>query len=979
MGTHSNENHLWQNVEDKAGKLVSSAEFPGNSQEEAFSLDQTDPSRRDFLKVMGFSVGALTVGSGCSKIPEKKVYSYADKQTELTPGIPNFYASTCDSCDEVHSVVVRTREGRPIKLEGNELSTLDRGGLCARGQASVLELYDSNRFRSPLLDGKEIGLYDLDKKIFDQLAKMSSSGKKILLVTRPSQSPSRQKIINQFFKKYSGGVLNIYEPAGTRQATIAAIAETFQIKGLPEYLFDKSDFIVGLGHDFLGANGPQIENSKRYADRKDPALNPKMIHHWQYESRMTLTGANATRREVLAPDELSWLTYEVARQLLGENFPYTGPNPTQKSQDLVRMATELAKTLSQNKGRSILLSGSSDPREQKLVLLVNHALGNFSKTILLEENPYLSQTGPDLLAVMEGLGSDLGAVFFLGVNPVYSHPQGKRIAELVKKTVLSVSTSLSPDETSAVCNGIVPGSHFLESWGDNVRYGRVFQLMQPTIRNLFGGRQVEDSLLAWVGSEKTLHDVVKENWLSEVASLFGKKSAPFFWENSLKKGILERPARVATLTVKTQAKKAAYPDVFKKSELFLVTYVKETIGDGSMTNNPWLLELPDPITKITWRNYVQVAPSFAKEHSLKQGEMISVSTANGTVKLPVQIQPGQHPSVLAIAVGFGRKVAGPAAKYRGANAYELQKIQDDQRLSTVSLKSWKKVAGFRELATTQGHNSLEGRDEIFQEIPLKKYLKNKDKNYQPHEEKTLWPEQEVKEHSWGMTIDLNRCTGCSACLIACQAENNISTVGEDQVIKNREMHWIRIDRYYEGSEANPNVKMQPVTCLHCDNAPCETVCPVLATVHHSEGYNQQVYNRCVGTRYCANNCPYKVRRFNWFDYRTEDKVQRMVINPDVTSRSRGVMEKCTFCVQRIQAGKLKAKMESRPLENNEIKTACQQTCPADAIQFGDLLRAESRVAKARNSYRRYDLLDKDLNTKPSVSYLKKVQLESSMS
>ncbi|HEX7296097.1 MAG TPA: 4Fe-4S dicluster domain-containing protein, partial [Pyrinomonadaceae bacterium] len=520
-------------------------------------------------------------------------------------------------------------------------------------------------------------------------------------------------------------------------------------------------------------------------------------------------------------------------------------------------------------------------------------------------------------------------------------------------------------------------SHFLESWDDAEPVRGTFSVNQPTISPIFQTRAYQESLLRWTGDARSFYDVLRESWLKKLFP-YQKQQATFdaFWDQTLHDGVctIQSPSTSMPTFAANSSKDAVARLVSRASSpdgLALVLYQKNSIQDGRFANNPWLQELPDPITKITWDNYACVSPRFAQKNGIDEGRVVRVSNGSTTIELPAHIQPGQHDGVIAIALGYGRTKAGKAGSNVGVNAFPFAAFADGTFRYSHARVTLEKTASRIEFAQTQIKDSEEDR-RLVRELALAEYLKGEEREHEEHF--SLWSEHDYPEHKWGVAVDLNACVGCNACVISCQGENNIPVVGKDEVRNRREMHWIRIDRYFEGDRENPKTNYQPVMCSQCDNASCESVCPVLATVHSSEGLNMQVYNRCVGTRYCENNCPTKVRRFNWFNYPHKDAVANLALNPDVTVRTRGVMEKCSFCVQRIEEVKIKARNEGRPIQDGEIQPACAQSCPTNAIIFGDLTDVNSRVAQLKKNERNYTLLD-ELNLRPALSYLAKVRNE----
>ena len=615
-----------------------------------------------------------------------------------------------------------------------------------------------------------------------------------------------------------------------------------------------------------------------------------------------------------------------------------------------------------------------------VVNLLNSLLGNDGKTINYRQ-PYSGTFGryQNIKNLIEDINNgQIKRLLIHKVNPLYSYPEREELLKAIKKAELVVYTGDRMDETGSYSHYVVPDSHDLEKWGDFEFKKDIFSVGQPTIRPLYNTRSFEDSLIAWIKqSEKnTLSIVNAENFYQYVKARWEKKG-PYVWDQFLKKGVAGTEQMLIASSRKPlpQALKGLEPYRESNSNSYELTlYETSGLKQGNLANVSWLQEFPDPVTKICWDNYICVSPATALKKNLKEGEVLSLSVEGKKLKAPLHIQPGQSDGTVALALGYGRSHCGKVGKNVGVNAWPFISLQKKTPVFEGITVSFEKTKEFIPLANVQGHHSMEGRD-IILETTLPEFLKDPSSGIpKGHKVISLWAEHKYKGHKWGMTIDLNACSGCGACMLACQSENNIPVVGKKYVLEGREMHWIRVDRYYEGKTENPRALHQPVVCMHCDNAPCETVCPVLATVHSSEGTNDMVYNRCVGTRYCANNCPYKVRRFNWFNYtKNIEKPQDMVLNPDVTIRSRGVMEKCTFCIQRVQSAKGKAKKEGRPLKDGDIQTACQQSCPSEAIVFGDLNDKTTKVSENFSAPNSYSLLHEMLNTKPSVKYQTKIR------
>lgn len=1013
--------------------------LPESALAETDKLGDLSSNRRDFLKFLGFSVTAASLAA--CEAPVRKAIPYLNKPEEITPGIANYYASTYWDGHDFASLLVKTREGRPIKVDGNELCPVTKGGSNARIQSSVLSLYDSARIKGPRIGGNDVSWDAADKEIKSKLEAVKAKGGNIRILSSTLISPSLLAAINEFSTAYPNTKLVQYDVLSS-SAIIAANQASFGKAVLPSYRFDKADFVVGIGCDFLANWINPVEHAAQYAAKRrlDPK-EKKMSRHVQIEALLSLTGSNADQRIALKPSELGLAAVHLLNKLSGSNFS------TKSLGNKDAQITALAKELNNFKGRALVVSGINDPAVQQVINAINIYLGAYDQTIDLN-TPDFTRQGNDA-AIAELIGElksgKVDALFFYNNNPVYTLPEFKAA---LAKAGFSVYLGDRADETGALCQVIAPDHHYLESWADaNPRKG-IYTLGQPTISPLFKTRQAIESFLTWAGNATNAHDYIAKYWESNIFPSAGNGLDSFtaFWNKSLHDG-LALISQTATSPAPAQPENAAQPtataDINAAASAItsraaqakgyeLVVYAKTGIGTGNQANNPWLQEFPDPISKITWDNYLLMNPAEMEKNGFnllngqeQLADVVELSAGNNKIQIPVQAQPGLPEGVIAIAMGYGRSGAGKTADGVGQNAFPFTTLSEGFLRYEVSGASFGASVGKYHLASTQTHHTMMGRDRIVKETTLSAYQKDSHSGNEPillatnlknvgkdgkakPEELNLWQEFENKNHFWNMSIDLNACNGCGACVIACTAENNVPVVGKDEVRRSREMHWLRIDRYYssdmtperaekEGIGAidkflqmekpatvdNLEVVFQPVMCQHCNHAPCETVCPVLATTHSLEGMNQMTYNRCIGTRYCANNCPYKVRRFNWFrynenpafDFNMYDDLGKMVLNPDVTVRSRGVMEKCSFCVQRIQEGKLQAKKVGARVKDGAVKTACQQACATGAITFGDFNDAESAIRKAYQNERRYELLE-EVGTQPSVYYLTKVRNKS---
>jgi MoCo/4Fe-4S cofactor protein with predicted Tat translocation signal len=1016
----------WQNF----GELNNSAAVQKKAQDEfreelpfegMEDIADAKTPRRDFLKYVGFSTAAAAVAAGC-EVPLKKAIPYVNKPQDLTPGIADYYATTYVSGSDVIPVVAKVRDGRPIKLEGNELSPITKGGTTARVQASVLALYDTARLRYPMAAGQEVS--SLEK--FDQAVSSAINGTAVALVTPTITSPTTKQIITDFLAKYPGSRHVQYDGINYSSLLLANEA-SYGKKLIPSYHFEKAKVIVSLGADFLGTWLAPVEFQIGYGSlRKINEKNPDMSKHYQFESMLSLTGANADHRYTHTPSQAG----AVAAALLAA---VSGQAVTGVSEKTKKGIEKAAKDLIASKGSALVVSGSSNVNVQVLVNAINEAIGANGTTINWSA-PMLTKQGVDtdmatLLADMEG--GRIASLILFDANPVYDYFDGERFGKALGKVATTIALSEKRDETAELCKFKLGTHHYLESWGDAELKPGHFSFIQPTINPLFKTRQLEDTLLKWSGNTTAYHDYFKQFWVNKL----GSEQA---YDNALMNGVIN-PGEVAAAgtSFNGAAVGAASTAVsgIKAGKYQMVIYQGHVLGDGRLSNNPWLLETPDTITKATWDNYAMVSPVLGKEltgidfldrdsdekkvdafemHSEKM--VIKITAGGKSVELPILVVPGMETNTIAVAVGYGRnKLLGKALEHTGGasvgkNVYQMA-LNGDMNVYDVAIE---KTETKYDVAVTQTHSSYEGRTNVIKEMTLEEFKKNPEEIYHERAEElkpwgglenfaekgTIYPYYDKPGIKWGMSIDLNSCYGCGACAVACIAENNVPVVGKSEVMRYHDMAWLRIDRYFSGNPEDADsiqTVFQPMLCQHCDNAPCENVCPVAATPHSSEGINMMTYNRCIGTRYCANNCPYKVRRFNWADYMgadsfpdnqdqgsvghldaavmmMNDDLTRMVLNPDVTVRSRGVMEKCSFCVQRLQEGKLKAKKENRVLTDSDAKTACQQACSADAIVFGNVNSKDSAISITRreNKNRLYYTLE-TLHTLPNVSYLAKIR------
>jgi len=990
-------------------------EFLGDKE----TLETSSTTRRDFLKYVGFSTAAATLAS-CEG-PVIKSIPYVVQPDSIIPGVANYYATTIADGFDFASVLVKTREGRPIKIENNTLATTGNSA-NARVNASVLGLYDSLRVQGPMKDGEYISWDDFDAEVAQKFMSLKGSDKEIVLLTQTLASPSTSKLILEFKEKY-GNVRHVVYDAVSESAALDAYQAKYGERGLVNYNFSKVMTIVSVGADFLGDwQGGGFDSG--YSKNRVPD-HGKMSRHIQFESNMSLAGANADKRVPLTPSQQKLALAKLHSLIVGGSF--TGSLPANIDEAVQKAASELKKAGS----NGVVVTGIQDVNAQTVVLEINEILSSkaFDTTTPIKTRQGSNSDVATLVADMNA--GKVGAIIMSGVNPMYTLPNASEFEEGLKKTDLSVAFTMKQDETSSLTQYIAAAPHYLESWGDvEIKKGH-FGLIQPTIRPLFDTRQFQEALLSWNSNDIAYNDYIKVVWNENI--LNGDS-----FNQALHDGVYVGNASSAEDTVSNDETETPSGDAAralaasaKSNGLELLLYTKVGMGDGQQANNPWLQEFPDPITRTSWDNYLTVSKADAEEIGLVNehvatgaldGSYAEVTVNGSAITVPVIIQPGQAKGSVGLALGYGRTAGLKEEMMTGVNAYTL--YQDFNTVQNVTVSP---ASGMHEFASVQLHNTLMGRGDIIVETTLEVFnTKDRDVwnkipvvslNHNPVDvtspEVDLWDEFDRSiGHHFNLSIDLNACTGCGSCVIACHAENNVPVVGKEEVRRSRDMHWLRIDRYYSSEDTfaqddtkkeefsglsgdkgslggfaeledpavNPQVAFQPVMCQHCNHAPCETVCPVAATSHGRQGQNQMAYNRCVGTRYCANNCPYKVRRFNWFlyaensefDYHMNDDLGRMVLNPDVTVRSRGVMEKCSMCIQKTQKTILDAKRDGRKIKDGEFQTACSSACSNGAMIFGDVNDKESKVAKLKKDNRMYHLLEA-VGTKPNVMYQTKVR------
>ncbi len=984
---------------------IPTEDFLGNN-----NLSESTTTRRDFLKYVGFSTAAATLAA-CEG-PVKKSIPYVVQPDTIIPGIADYYATTMFDGFDFANILVKTREGRPIKIENNTINT-NAFSANARVHASVLSLYDSKRLRNSTLNNEIIDWAEVNLTVTKNFDEAKIQNKSIVLLTNTIASPSTSKLISELIAKYPN-VKHIQYDSISENSALNAFQKVYGERALANYDFSKANVIVSIGADFLGDwQGGNYEAG--YSKGRVPQKG-KMSKHYQFESNMTLSGAAADKRIPMTNAQQKLALLKIYSIITGS--AYTG-GKLENEVTVVNAANQLKQA-----GKSgVLVSGIDDENAQMIVLAINNALQSESfNTIntrqIRKGNP---QEVKQLISDMNS--GNVHTLVMYGVNPVYTLSNSKDFESGLSKVKFSVSITQKVDETAIKTKMAIATSHYLENWGDLELIKGTYSLVQPTINPLFNTKQFEECLLNWTNNPKSLYDYIKENSLNFVN---GKSFNQTIHDGIVSREITRETTGISDISAAISALSTS--TLNKGLELHL--YSKVGMGDGQQANNPWLQEFPDPITRICWGNYATISRLDAEENGLENwnvangamnGSLVTLNVGNLTLEnVPVVIQPGQAKGTIGLSFGYGKKEGLKEEMQIGVNAFKL--YQNNKSVQNVTLK---KVSGEHEFAAVQLQKTLMGRGDIIKETTLKIFSTEDVKvwnkpamvslDHAPIEaiKVDLWESfDRTIGHHFNLSIDLNSCTGCGACVIACHAENNVPVVGKEEVRRSRDMHWLRIDRYYSSEDTfdgdnkkkqnfeglfgdngslggfgemehpadNPQVAFQPVMCQHCNHAPCETVCPVAATSHGRQGQNQMAYNRCVGTRYCANNCAYKVRRFNWFlyaenkefDYHMNDDLGRMVLNPDVNVRSRGVMEKCSMCIQMTQMTILTAKKEGRPVGLNEFKTACSSACTTGAMKFGDINDPESDVAKLTKDDRMYHLLE-HVGTKPNVMYHVKVR------
>ncbi len=995
-------------------------------------------NRRRFLKVLGVTGGGAAALSGCSTDSVEKLIPYLVPPDNQIPGIATWYATTCRECAAGCGLHVRVREGRAVKVEGNPEQPINQGRLCARGQASLQGLYNPDRVRGPMARGADgefapIAWDDAIQQIATQL--QAAAGDEVWFLTG-NEAGTFDRFVNDWLGGLRSNRRVVYEPFAY-EALRAANREAFGINAFPRYDFALAQYVLSFGADFLETWLSPVEHARGFAERHG-YRDGQMGRYVHIEPRMSMTAMNADEwiapkpgsealvalaiAHVIVRDRLVQLPSDLfrVRGLLDAHAPDAVAETTDVSADTIeRLAREFTA------GPSLAVAGGTGAQHDQAhvtafaINVLNYVAGNVGKTVTFgaDLNPAGQSRYADLAALVDGMrGGRVGVLFVHGANPAYATPARLDFAGAMGQVGFKVSFSRFLDETAREADLVLPDHDPLEQWNDFEPRAGVYALQQPVMQPVFDTRQTGDVLLEvarQVGgrlggrfSDATYKEYLQRAWRAVQRQVGDRRPFDTFWTEVLQHGGVWRDAPQQGVRLAASAARRSDAAVWQAAdgELTLIAYPSSVLYDGRGANRPWLQELPDPVTKVTWTTWIEMHPETAAERGIAEGDIVEVRTRAGTLEAPAYLYPGLRRDVVAMPLGQGHTEFGRYAKGRGVNAYALLSAEATEHggVGYYMSATISHTGRHERLPKTEGRRRQLGRG-LAQAVALAEVESGAAHGEEQHAahaapvpehvEQVLdeWQEAQYREQErgdytgeqprWGMAIDLSRCTGCSACVTACYAENNIPTVGPELVRRGREMSWLRIERYFEGGEGGEplEARVLPMLCQHCGNAPCEPVCPVFATYHTPDGLNAQVYNRCVGTRYCSNNCPYKVRYFNWFDHRNEvDEAfawpdpMHWLLNPDVTVRSKGVMEKCTFCVQRIRGKQHEARLAGRPLADGDLLTACQQTCPSDAIVFGDLMDPNSQVHGLAQDGRGYHVLG-DLNTRPAITYLKKVR------
>ena len=939
---------------------------------EQFIKEESGPvidelGRRRFLQLMGASL-ALAGVSGCTMQPDERIVPFVQAPEELIPGKPLHFATAMPQNGYGIGLLVESHDGRPTKAEGNPLHPAALGAANLLAQASILDLYDPDRIQVVTNAGR-VRTWEIFRGLIrSELESIQvDGGRGLRILTGTITSPTLASQLKQLLDLFPEARWHQYQ-AVNADAAFEGSRHAFGRDVNTYYRLDKAEVVVSLDSDFLFCGPASLRYAREFASKRRAAAG--MSRFYAAESTPTVTGTMADHRLAVRSKDIEALAQGIAYHL-GIDIA----KPALADESLEQWIDAVAKDLKDHKGSCVVIPGDfQKPEVHALAHWMNHVLGNDGKTVVhtdpVEANP--ANQVESLTQLVEDMNSgDVEILVMLGGDTLYTAPQDLGFGEALASVPLSVHLSSHFNETSESCTWVIPESHYLEAWSDVRAFDGTISIVQPLIEPLYRSKSCHELLAVMLDqTADTSYEVVQDYWSSlEVRGNFDK-----WWRQVLHDGVMEGTSLPGKqFPIQTEPVRKAVSALAKRSQdgLELLFRPDPSVFDGRHSNNAWLQELPKPLTKLTWDNAAIVSPQTGEALNLASGDVVLLELDGRSVEAPVWLQPGHPAEAVTVHLGYGQKRLGKVGERIGFDAYCLRSIDSMWAGTGLNIE---KTGRTYELVSTQNHDSMEGRDLVrLRDVGHSHVSEHSTPHGPDHSDASLFPAIEYKGYAWGMAVDLSACTGCNACVVACQAENNIAVVGKEEVAKGREMHWIRIDRYYSGEADAPQTLHQPIMCQHCETAPCESVCPVAATVHSAEGLNDMVYNRCVGTRYCSNNCPYKVRRFNFLlysDWHSPSlKLQR---NPDVTVRSRGVMEKCTYCVQRINEAKIQAKLEDRRVQDGDIQTACQQTCPSQAIVFGDTNDPDSRVAKLKADQRNYGILT-ELKTVPRTTYLEKLK------
>ena len=906
-----------------------------------------DLSRREFLRLSAATLALAGLGA-CTKQPIEKIVPYVRETPEIVPGKPLYFSSAATLNGYAQGIIVKSREGRPIKIEGNPDHSASLGATTIWAQADLLDLYDPDRAQA-VMHGENISTWNDFLRDLDVVlqAQQDSGGAGIRVLTEPFTSPTLSRQLQMLLQKFPQAKAHTWSPIAPNESQRTCD-------------FSKARVVVALDSDFLYMHPAALRHARDFASTRRISENRMMSRLYVAEPTPTVTGSNADHRIAVAARDIRAIAEAIAQN--GSVAPTFDAWVRAVTQDLLA-----------NRSASIVIAGETQPPEvHDLVAKINEQLGNFGSTII---SPHIDPTNhlDSLGQLVEETKS--GAVDLLAIlagNPVYNAPVDIDFEGALRKVKLRVHHALHANETSRLCHWLIPAAHFLESWSDACAFDGSISIVQPLIQPLYASVSVHEVVGALIERPvRSAYEIVHETWQS-------RNPTPHFeddWRRALSEGVF------AAETPEPSSSRAGSVEQIANRKSQIANSVEvlfrpdPSVLDGRYANNGWLQELPRPFTKLTWENAALISPALATREKIDNGDVVELEFRGRKIKAPIWVQAGQAENSVTLHLGYGRTEIGRIGRHTGFNAYALR---TSGALWFGDGLTIRKTGEKHSFATTQQHQEMEGRD-FLRTGTLAEFLAEPKRiakaEEEPARDETLYEpnEYEHRGYAWGMVLDLGTCIGCNACTIACQAENNIPVVGKYQVARGREMHWIRVDTYSSGKSENPRFEHQPVPCMHCEHAPCELVCPVGATVHDNEGLNLQVYNRCIGTRYCSNNCPYKVRRFNFLELNNNlSPTEKLVKNPEVTVRCRGVMEKCTYCIQRINAARANAELEDRQIRDGEIIPACAQVCPTEAIVFGNIHDPNSRVSKLKRSPLNYGMLA-ELNTRPRTTYLAKVR------